>query len=227
MADQCISAIRTARMTDSYQWSPKDPELGTTIMAVQFQGGVVLAADSRTSSGSFIANRVSDKLTFLHDKIFVCRSGSAADTQAIADMCRMYLSMHAISLGTNTPRVKEAAHLLNKLCYANKDNLMAGLIIAGWDPIDGASVYTIPLGGGIFKQEWSIGGSGSGYIFGFCDSNWRSGMTCDEALAFTKTAVSLAMSRDGSSGGVIRTVVITDAGVTRDMTTDLQLPHRP
>jgi 20S proteasome subunit beta 1 len=52
-------------------------------------------------------------------------------------------------------------------------------------------------------------------------------MTCDEALAFTKTAVSLAMSRDGSSGGVIRTVVITDAGVTRDMTTDLQLPHRP
>ena len=41
-------ALRGARMTDSYQWSPKDPELGTTIMAVQFQGGVVLAADSRT-----------------------------------------------------------------------------------------------------------------------------------------------------------------------------------
>jgi len=37
--------------------------LGTTIMAVSFKDGVVLAADSRTSSGVYIANRVSDKLT--------------------------------------------------------------------------------------------------------------------------------------------------------------------
>ena len=37
--------------------------LGTTIMAVSFDGGVVVGADSRTSTGSYVANRVSDKLT--------------------------------------------------------------------------------------------------------------------------------------------------------------------
>ena len=31
--------------------------------------------------GVYIANRVSDKITHVHDKIFCCRSGSAADTQ--------------------------------------------------------------------------------------------------------------------------------------------------
>ena len=47
----------------------------TTIMAVEYDGGVVMGADSRTSTGSYIANRVSDKITFVDDKIYVCRSG--------------------------------------------------------------------------------------------------------------------------------------------------------
>lgn len=55
-------------------------------MACQFNGGVVVGADSRTTTGSYIANRVTNKLTPLHDKIFCCRSGSAADTQALADV---------------------------------------------------------------------------------------------------------------------------------------------
>ena len=41
----------------------------TTIMAVEYDGGVVMGADSRTSSGSYIANRVSDKITYVHDKV--------------------------------------------------------------------------------------------------------------------------------------------------------------
>ena len=42
---------------------------GTSIIAVEFDGGVVLGADSRTSTGSCVANRVSDKLTEVHDTI--------------------------------------------------------------------------------------------------------------------------------------------------------------
>lgn len=50
-------------------------------MAVAFNGGVVIGADSRTTTGSYIANRVTDKLTYLHERVYCCRSGSAADTQ--------------------------------------------------------------------------------------------------------------------------------------------------
>ena len=39
--------------------------LGTSIMAAAFDGGVVIGADSRTTTGSYIANRVTDKLTQL------------------------------------------------------------------------------------------------------------------------------------------------------------------
>jgi hypothetical protein len=38
----------------------------------------------RPCAGSYVANRVSDKITALADRIYVCRSGSAADTQVRA-----------------------------------------------------------------------------------------------------------------------------------------------
>lgn len=66
----------------------------TTIMAIQFDGGVVLGADSRTSSGSYVANRVSDKIVPIHDFIWTCRSGSASDTQAVADMVKYHIESH-------------------------------------------------------------------------------------------------------------------------------------
>ncbi|KAG8376335.1 hypothetical protein BUALT_Bualt09G0052500 [Buddleja alternifolia] len=48
--------------------------MGTTIIGVTYNGGVVLGADSRTSTGMYVANRASDKITQLTDNVYVCRS---------------------------------------------------------------------------------------------------------------------------------------------------------
>lgn len=47
---------------------------------------------------AYIANRVTDKLTKVTDHIYCCRSGSAADTQAIADVVAYHLNFHAYVL---------------------------------------------------------------------------------------------------------------------------------
>jgi len=198
--------------------------LGTSIMAVEFDGGVVMGADSRTTTGSYIANRVTNKITPIHDRIFCCRSGSAADTQAVADYVRYYLQIHTAELGEQ-PEVKTAAALFQMLCYNNKNNLSAGIICAGWDKSHGGSVYNIPLGGSIVKQPFAIGGSGSTYIYGYCDATFRPGMTREECENFTTNALALAMSRDGSSGGVIRLLTIDANGIHRRMIPGDKLPR--
>jgi 20S proteasome subunit beta 1 len=120
------------------------------------------------------ANRVTDKLTYVDERIYCCRSGSAADTQAVADMVHYYLQMHkCVALLIKCVRchadewcrqtsghvtVQTAAALFQRLCYENKDALSAGIIVGGWDKEVGASVYNIPLGGGMFRQPWAIGG---------------------------------------------------------------------
>lgn len=199
-------------------------DLGTTIIAVTFDGGVVLGADSRTSVGGvYVSNRVSDKITPVADNICCCRSGSAADTQAIADIVRTQLAQHSIEIG-RSPAVKTAATLFERYLYEYKEQLTGSIICAGYDSIEGGTVYVVPLGGGLHKQPYVIGGSGSTYIYGFCDANWREGMNREEARKFVKMACAHAMARDGSSGGVIRTCVIDKNGVDRDFTPGDSLP---
>ncbi|XP_029932323.1 proteasome subunit beta type-6 [Myripristis murdjan] len=204
-------------------WTGKEVSTGTTIMAVEYDGGVVIGADSRTTTGAYIANRVTDKLTPIHDRIFCCRSGSAADTQAIADVVTYQLGFHSIELD-EPPLVETAANLFRSSCYRYREELTAGIIVAGWDRRKGGQVYSVPIGGMLVRQPVSIGGSGSTYIYGFMDSNYKPGLSRDQCLELTAAALSLAMERDGSSGGVVRLAAISEDGVERRCILGNQLP---
>lgn len=91
------------------------------------------------------------------------------------------------------------------------------MIIAGYDHRHGGQVYSIPLGGSLHKQSYAIGGSGSTYIYGYCDANWQENMTEEEGVNFVKGALQEAIKWDGSSGGVIRMVVLTAKGAQRHL----------
>lgn len=204
---------------DDVMDAEKAVSTGTTIMAMEFAGGVIMAADSRTSMGDYVANRVSRKITPIADRICVCRSGSAADTQALTSFVVHALSMHSIELkNPSLPKVNTCAHLFQHYCYEYKDQLMAGLIIGGWDKEKGGQVYVIPLGGTKFRRGYAVGGSGSAYIMGLIDADYRPGMSETEARQLCKKWVSHAMARDGSSGGIIRTMVIKEDGIHEDYT---------
>lgn len=53
-------------------------------------------------------------------------------------------------------------------------------------------VYSIPLGGMIVRQALGSGGSGSTYIYGYLDENYRTGMTRQECEEFVKTGKDIA-----------------------------------
>lgn len=193
----------------------RDVSLGTSIIAVAFAGGVVLGADSRTSSGSYIANRVQDKITPLSDFVYMCRSGSASDTQAIAAYVQHWVALHQTEKGGPID-VATAAHLVMQLAYNNKNALQAGIIVAGVDARSSGAVYAVPLGGTLLRVPYAIGGSGSAYITGWCDKHYRDNFDEASARQFVVDALTHAMARDASSGGCVRTVTITASGVSRD-----------
>ncbi|EIE23261.1 proteasome subunit [Coccomyxa subellipsoidea C-169] len=199
------------------------PHTGTTIVAVSFDGGVVLGADSRVSTGNYVSNRASDKITSLSDNAYMLRSGSAADTQAIADYVRHYTAMHSMELGRD-PKIKSVAKLVAQINYSNKNLLMGAMIVGGWDPEGGGQIFGVPISGTLVQQDWTTDGSGSTYIWGYLDSAYRDGMSREEAEELVKTALALAMSRDGSSGGLARLITITKAGAERRMIKGDEIP---
>lgn len=116
-----------------------------------------------------------------------------------------FVSLTPRSQEHGTPSVHDAACLFQKLCYDNKDALSAGIIVAGWDEEAGPSVYNIPLGGGLFRQPWAIGGlsshyllvhllkrtligSGSTYVYGYCDATYQEGWGKDETINFVRNS---------------------------------------
>ena len=78
------------------------------------------------------------------------------------------IAQHQSEMGEEIS-VKVAARLAQNLAYENKDALQAGLIIAGWDKASGGTLWGIPLGGTMMQAPYAMGGSGSAYIYGFCD----------------------------------------------------------
>lgn len=132
----------------------------------------------------------------------------------------------------------EAAAEIQNYCFNYRDQLLAGIIVAGWDRQKGGQVYQVPLGGMCIRRPYGIGGSGSSYVHGFIREFFREGMSRAETVEFVKkgkrrhrpnqnntnyllfflfTAIWHAMYFDGSSGGVCRIGVITKDGIDRDV----------
>ncbi|CAL8299756.1 unnamed protein product [Lota lota] len=197
---------------------------GTTIMAVTFDGGVIIGSDSRASmGGEFVSSKTINKLVQVHERIFCCMAGSLADAQAVLKTAKFHLNLHSVQM-EGPPRVIAAASLLKKLCYQTKDELQAGFITAGWDPQNGPQVYVVSLGGMLISQPFTIAGSGSTYIFGYTDAKYKPDMTREESLQFVTNALALAMGRDNVSGGVAHLVVITEEGAEHVVIPGNKLP---
>jgi 20S proteasome subunit beta 1 len=58
------------------------------------------------------------------------------------------------------------------------------MIVCGWDPTDGAQIYTVGMGGTMTKQRFAMSGSGSYVINGFVDTHYRDNMTKQQAEDF-------------------------------------------
>lgn len=65
-------------------------------MAAIFDGGVVLGADTRTTRGVYVANRTTDKINSMNERIFTLRSGTSSHTQNLERYARYYLEQHGI-----------------------------------------------------------------------------------------------------------------------------------
>nr|AAL59853.1 proteasome beta-subunit [Heterodontus francisci] len=210
-----------------YSWSPGCPSsevrTGTTIIAVEFDGGVVIGSDSRVSAGEAVCNRVMNKLSVLHERIYCALSGSAADAQAIADSVNYQLELHSIEVD-DAPLVRAAASMVKNISYKYKEELSAHLIVAGWDRKKRGQVYAT-LGGMLVRQPFAVGGSGSVYIYGYVDAAYKAGMSKDECLRFVTNAITLAIGRDGSSGGVIYLTAIAEKATEHKVILGNELPQ--
>jgi len=195
-------------------------DLGTTLVAVKFDRGVVVGADTRTSQGgTMVSHRYAHKIVAVTTGTVIARSGSAADTQQLADAARRLNEMRSIEYGMPLT-VSQTAHWLRHQVYGEHGGAgVVSLLVAGYD--DKPRIFSITPSGALLEEQgiFAVSGSGSTFILGHLDHKVQACENLDEdgALELCQQAIQLAVNRDGSSGGLIRLYVITAEG-SREVT---------
>ncbi|KAL1521441.1 hypothetical protein AB1Y20_021105 [Prymnesium parvum] len=176
---------------------------GTTTLAFKFQGGVIVAVDSRASAGAYIASQTVKKVIEINPFLLGTMAGGAAD----CSYWERYLGMRCRMFELDQKKrisVAGASKLLSNITYQYKNyGLSMGTMICGWDET-GPQIYYVDSDGQRLHGPLFSVGSGSTFAYGVLDTGYRYDMSFDEACDLARRAIFAATYRDAYSGGTVR-----------------------
>ncbi|KAJ4384736.1 proteasome core particle subunit beta 2 [Didymella sp. IMI 355093] len=191
---------------------PKATSTGTTIVGALFDGGVVIAADTRATSGPIVADKNCEKLHYIAPHIWCAGAGTAADTEFTTAIISSNLELHALSTGRKS-RVVTAMTMLKQHLFRYQGHIGAYLVIAGVDPT-GPHLFTVHAHGSTDKLPYVTMGSGSLAAMSVFETQWKPNLTRDEAVKLCANAIEAGIWNDLGSGSNVDVAVITGEKTT-------------
>jgi proteasome beta subunit len=184
---------------------------GTTTLGMVCKDGVVIATEKRATMGTLIAHKNTQKLYKIDEHLALATAGLVGDLQVLARYLNAEANLYRLKREARMP-VKSAATLMSNILNQRKFYpYYVQLILGGYDST-GGHVYSLDAAGGAIPDKYTSAGSGSPYVFGVLEDNYRDDMTASEGVDLAVRAITAAMNRDSASGGMINVAVINEDG---------------
>ena len=184
---------------------------GTTTLGMVCKDGVVIATEKRATMGTLIAHKNTQKLYKIDEHLALATAGLVGDLQVLARYLNAEANLYRLKREARMP-VKSAATLMSNILNQRKFYpYYVQLILGGYDNT-GGHVYSLDAAGGAIPDKYTSAGSGSPYVFGVLEDNYRDDMTASEGVDLAVRAITAAMNRDSASGGMINVAVINEDG---------------
>lgn len=192
--------------------APEDlKKTGTTTLGMVCKEGVVIATEQRATMGTLIAHKATKKLYKIDEHLALATAGLVGDLQVLARYLNAEANLYRLKRTIRMP-VKSAATLMSNIMNQRKfAPYYVQLILGGYDNT-GGYVYSLDAAGGAIPDKYTAGGSGSPYVFGVLEDNYKDDITADEGIDLAVRAITAAKNRDSASGGMISVAVITKEG---------------
>jgi proteasome beta subunit len=188
---------------------------GATTVGVVCKDGVVLAAERRVSYGYFVMSKTGKKVFKISDKIGAACAGIVADMQILTREVSAYLSMYTYEREQSVT-VRTAAKLMGSMLFERRYfPYLAQTIVGGVDET-GSKLFVLDPLGSVIEDKYTAVGSGSEIAMGLLETDYKEGITVDEAKGLVRKAIKAASARDIGSGEGIDMLVITNAGVKEE-----------
>ena len=179
---------------------------GTTIAALRYAEGVVMAGDRRATEGVSIAHRGIEKVFPADHFSAVAIAGAAGPA---IEMVRLFQTQleHYEKVEGAVLSLEGKANQLSQMIRGHLPLAMQGLAVVplfcGWDVARSVGrIFTYDVTGGRYEEnEYSATGSGGRDARTTIKLGYRDGMTRDEAVELAVTALYQAADEDAATGG--------------------------
>jgi proteasome beta subunit len=179
---------------------------GTTVLAIRYADGVVMAGDRRATAGYAIANRRMDKVFPADDYSGVAIAGAAGPAMEMVKLFQVQLE-HYEKIEGALLSLEGKANQLGQMVRANLQAAMAGFVVvplfAGYDAKRGRGrVFSYDATGGKYEEsDFQTNGSGGVHARNWIKAFWREDMARDEVVDLALRALFAAADEDAATGG--------------------------
>ncbi|MBA8955404.1 proteasome beta subunit [Actinomadura namibiensis] len=196
---------------------------GTTIVAVAFPGGVVMAGDRRATAGHMIAQRDIEKVFRADEFSAIAIAGTAGIGIEMVRLFQVELEHYEKREG-RTLSIEGKANRLATMVRQNLGMAMQGLAVvplfAGYDEVrDVGRIFSYdPAGGRYEERDFHSIGSGSVFARGALKKLYRPDLSAEDAALVCVQALYDAADDDSATGGpdLTRRIFPVVASVTSD-----------
>ena len=178
----------------------------TTVVALRYADGVIMAGDRRATMGNIIAHRSMEKV-FAADRFSaVAIAGSAGMAVEMVRLFQVQLEHYEKVEGT-TLSLEGKANQLAQMVRQNLPLAMQGLVVvplfAGYDTTRGIGrIYSYDATGGHYEEtDFQATGSGGRDARSTIKLGYREGLSRDEAVDLSIKALYEAADEDSATGG--------------------------
>lgn len=200
---------------------------GTTVVAVRYADGVVMAGDRRATAGNYIAHRALEKVFPADRHSGVAIAGAAGPAMEMVKLFQLQLEHYEKVEGTALS-LEGKANTLSQMVRGNLPAAMQGLAVvplfAGYDTRRRTGrLFEYDITGGRYEEtRFAASGSGSLHAGTVVKLGYREGLSRADTIDLLITALFEAADEDSATGGpdLVRGIypiiaTITDAGFER------------
>lgn len=188
---------------------------GATTVGLVCKDGAILGSERRYSYGTFVMSKAAKKVFRITDNIGVGCAGIIGDMQVLAREALAYMNIYRYERG-RTGSVRNTAKLFASLLSSRRlFPYLAQTIIAGFDE-GKPELYVLDPIGSVLGDKFAAVGTGAEIAMGVLESEYKEGLSVEEAKPLILRAIKSAVARDISSGDGVDLLVITHEGIQEE-----------
>ena len=195
---------------------------GTTVVAIRYAGGVVMAGDRRATSGFSIASRRIEKVFPADDYSGIAIAGAAGPAVELVRLFQVQLE-HYEKIEGEGLSLDGKANQLAGMVRANLPAAMQGLVVvplfAGYDERRATGrVFSFDVTGGKYEEaDFQTQGSGGVHARNWIKAQWSEDISREDAIDLALRSLFAAADEDAATGGpdlvrrIFPTIAVIDA----------------